>query len=57
MGPPGKLEGNDVHRRHHVVSHEIVVWVTAIPKSLQSRNEWGSGSVLYLSLCINLVLD
>jgi hypothetical protein len=46
-----------LHRVHNAVSPEIALWVTAIPRCLQSRNEWGSGSVFYLSLCIKLVID
>jgi hypothetical protein len=48
ISPPGKLEGNTVHRVHCTVSPEIALWVTAILKFLQSRNEWGYGVVFYL---------
>jgi hypothetical protein len=57
IGPPSKRGGNAAHRMHNVVSPEITLWVTAITKCLQSRNEWGSVSVFYLSLCIKLVTD
>jgi hypothetical protein len=48
IGPPGKPEGNTMHRVHYAVSPEIALWVTAMLKCLQSRNEWGSGNVFYL---------
>jgi hypothetical protein len=57
ISPPGKPEGNVACRVSSVVSPEIALWVTAIPRCLQSRNKWGYGSVFDLSLCIKLVID
>jgi hypothetical protein len=48
IDPPGKPEGNAAHSAHNTVSPEIALWVTAMLKCLQSRNEWGSGVVFYL---------
>jgi hypothetical protein len=56
IGPPGKPEGNVVHRVHNAVSPEIALWVTAIPRCLQSRNEWGSGIVFFLLHALTLFL-
>jgi hypothetical protein len=41
ISPPGKPEGNAAHRVHRTVSPKIDLWVTAILRCLQSRNEWG----------------
>jgi len=57
INPPSELEGNDVRRVHNEVSPEITLWVNAMLKCLQYRNEWGYRSVSYLSLFIKLVID
>jgi hypothetical protein len=49
IGPPGKPEGNTTHRMYYVASPEIVLWVTAMLRCLQSRNEWGYGIVIDIS--------
>jgi hypothetical protein len=41
ISPPGKTEGNTTHRMYYEVSPEIVLWVTAMLRCLQSRKEWG----------------
>jgi hypothetical protein len=41
IGPPGKPEGNVVHRVHNAVSPEIALWGTAILRCLQSRKGLG----------------
>jgi hypothetical protein len=48
IGPPGKPEGNTTHRMYCTVSPEIVLWVTAMLRCLQSRKEWGSGIAIHL---------
>jgi hypothetical protein len=40
IGPPDKPEGNAMHIVHRTVSPKIALWVTAILRCLQSRNEW-----------------
>jgi hypothetical protein len=57
INPPGKPEGNAAHRVHNAVSPEISLWMTVITKCLQSRNECGSRSVFYISLCIKHVIN
>jgi hypothetical protein len=53
IGPPGKPEGNTTHRMYCAVSPEIVLWVTAMLKCLQSRKEWGYGIVFDLLQALN----
>jgi len=48
IDPHGKPKGNAAHRVHITVSLEIDLWVTKIPRCLQSRNEWGYGIVFFL---------
>ena len=57
IDPPSKLEENVAYKVHNIVSPEIALWVTAIPRCLHSRNEWGFGKVFYLSLCLKLIID
>jgi hypothetical protein len=45
--PPGKLEGNTVHKVHSTVSPKIVLWVTTNIKCLQSKKDWGYGIYLF----------
>jgi hypothetical protein len=53
--PPSKPEGNATHRVHSAVSHEISLWVAAIPRCLQSRNEWGSWIVFFPLFALTLL--
>jgi hypothetical protein len=48
IDPPGKLEGNTMLSAHNTIPLEIALWVTAMLKFLESRNEWGYGVVFYL---------
>jgi hypothetical protein len=48
INPLGKPEGNDVRSVHNIVSPEISLWVSAILKFLQYRNDWGYVVVFYL---------
>jgi hypothetical protein len=48
IDPPSRPERNVVRRSHNVVSPGVALWVTAMLKFLQSRNELGSGIVFHL---------
>jgi hypothetical protein len=55
--PPGKPEGNAVHGVHYAISPEIVLWVAAMFKCLQPRNEWEYGIQpcdIYLSIITSI---
>jgi hypothetical protein len=55
INPPSKPEGNVAQSAHGVVSPKIALWVVAMIKFLQYRNEWGSGVFFYLLLALILL--